>query len=306
MADEMYKFKATLTLPKSLNQCRQDVDSHQINVTHRFKLMVNIHNPEGHISQLVCRLPVKLFISPNLPVDESNEVSGVYNGITDAEINENETNATAPPEYGRHMLDQIFSDIDPSGFMSRAGSAPGTPGGLYAQSRRGSQENIASLNGIAAEGLTTPLDQHGSALPSILHSRLADLQERNSSHASRTPPNRSASHTTSHSPSGGTSPAPGLIDTHSPERGFRPTSMSANGGYFSAVSQSPSTSAPMSRRQSNEQDESNVHQADYDLNDLSRVPSYGAALRTPGAVTPFSEGELMQHICLGILIGSNC
>ena len=292
MADEMYKFKASLALPKSLNQCRQDVDSHQINITHRFKLMVNIHNPEGHISQLVCRLPVKLFISPNLPVDESNEVSGTYSGISDAEINDNETSITAPPEYGRHMLDQIFSDIDPSGFMSRAGSAPGTPGGLYAQSRRGSHENLASLNGIAAEGHATPPGQHGSALPSILHSRLADLQERNSSHASRTPPNRSASHTASHSPSGGNSPAPGMVDphAHSPERSFRPTSMSANGGYFPAVGQSPSHSTPLSRRQSDEVDQSNVHQADYDLNDLSRVPSYGAALRTPGAITPFSEG----------------
>lgn len=52
MDDEKYVFKATLDLPKSLRQCRQDVDSHVINITHRFKLMVNIHNPEGHISQV--------------------------------------------------------------------------------------------------------------------------------------------------------------------------------------------------------------------------------------------------------------
>lgn len=56
MEDEKYVFKATLELPKSLKQCRQDVDSHNINITHRFKLMVNIHNPEGHVSQ-VCVLP---------------------------------------------------------------------------------------------------------------------------------------------------------------------------------------------------------------------------------------------------------
>ena len=52
MEDEKYVFKATLPLPKSLRDCRQDVDSHAINITHRFKLMVNIHNPEGHISQV--------------------------------------------------------------------------------------------------------------------------------------------------------------------------------------------------------------------------------------------------------------
>ena len=52
MEDEKYVFKAKLELPKSLKQCRQDVDSHNINITHRFKLMVNIHNPEGHVSQV--------------------------------------------------------------------------------------------------------------------------------------------------------------------------------------------------------------------------------------------------------------
>jgi len=52
MEDEKYIFKARLPLPKSLKECRQDVDLHAINITHRFKLMVNIHNPEGHISQV--------------------------------------------------------------------------------------------------------------------------------------------------------------------------------------------------------------------------------------------------------------
>ena len=40
MADEMYKFKATLPLPRSLNKCRQDVDSHQINVRLLYQLFV--------------------------------------------------------------------------------------------------------------------------------------------------------------------------------------------------------------------------------------------------------------------------
>lgn len=57
MEDERYIFKATLPLPKSLKECRQDVDSHPVNITHRFKLMVNIHNPEGHVSQ-VCIISI--------------------------------------------------------------------------------------------------------------------------------------------------------------------------------------------------------------------------------------------------------
>lgn len=287
LADEMYKFQATLRLPKSLNECRQDVDAHNINITHRFKLMVNIHNPEGHVSQLVCRLPVKLFISPNLPVDEANQVCPGSNAISDAELNSTETTVIAPPEYGRHQLDQMYRDIDPSGFMSRAGSGPGTPAGLYAQSRRGSHENIMSLNGLA-DGDMSSL-HHGSAMPHLLHSRLANLQESDSSDGFQHMVN-----TRNHSPSGGNSPAPGSVDTnsgfHSPERGFlqRSTPPVRNeSGYFSTMGHSSHDSAPMSRRTS---DDESVHQQDYDMDGLARVPSYGAALRTPGAVTPFTEG----------------
>jgi arrestin-related trafficking adapter 4/5/7 len=290
MADEMYKFKATLPLPKSLNVCRQDVDSHQINVTHRFKLMVNIHNPEGHVSQLVCRLPVKLFISPNLPVDERNEVCGSVSGVSDEQLNSTETTVVAPPQYGRHMLDQIYSDIDPSGYMSRAGSGSNTPAGFYAQSRRSSHENLASLNGLA-NGVASngengdPSTHHGSATPSILHSRLADLQERGQNFTATTSSVRFAAH----SPSGGTSPAPGLV-SESPEYSRSVATNSGAGSYFPSAGQSPNVSAPMSRRASDDDHTDEIHQNDYDLNTLSRVPSYGAALRTPGTVTPFTEG----------------
>ncbi|KAK4635143.1 putative HECT-type ubiquitin ligase-interacting protein creD [Fulvia fulva] len=295
MADEMYKFKATLPLPKSLNICRQDVDSHSINITHRFKLMVNIHNPEGHISQLVCRLPVKLFISPNLPVDESNEVTGTINGVSDEQLNSSETAVVAPPEYGRHQLDQIYSGIDPSGFMSRAGSGPGTPAGLMAQSRRGSHENVLSMNGIANDD---PSAHHGSAMPHLLHSRLANLQDMNGSSNSASTSNGVSRN---HSPSGGSTPANGLSGSangHSPEHSIHQASGSATrsaGSYFpvgspsASYGHSPNASAPMSRRTSDEVHPEIVHTQDYNMDDLVRVPSYGAALRTPGAVTPFTE-----------------
>lgn len=285
MADEMYKFKATLQLPKSLNECRQDVDSHQINITHRFKLMVNIHNPEGHVSQLVCRLPVKLFISPNLPVDESNAVCGTTNGLQPEELNSTETTVTAPPEYGRHLLDQLFNDIDPGAYMSRAPSAPGTPGGLNAQSRRASNENLASLNGTMASSSlpngaagATPEEGHGSALPSALRSRLADLQERGGGSSSST-----ARVTFSNSASASGTPPVTNGHDHSPHppNHFSPTSHPS----------SRSASAPVSRRVSDDEDPASIHQHDYSLDALSRVPSYGAALRAPtGHITPFTDG----------------
>lgn len=230
MSDEMYRFRVTLPLPNSLNKCRQDVDSHQINITHKFKIMINLHNPEGHVSQLVCRLPVKLFISPNLPVDESNQVCRQPNGATDEALNNTEASVSAPPQYGQHQLDQLFSDMDVTGYITRAPSVAASPSNGSLRSRSGSNEEIPRSTG-SPSGLANgaQLDQHGSASPTVLRSRLAHLQEG--------------------------------------ESDMEPVS-----------------------RQASEEDGSEVQQADYDMNDLLRVPSYGHALRTTGNITPLTDG----------------
>lgn len=289
MADEMYRFKACLPLPKSLNQCRQDVDSHSINVTHRFKLMMNLHNPEGHVSQLVCRLPVKIFISPNLPVDESNQVCPIANGVTEEALNSSETTVVAPPQYGRHQLDQIFSDMDPSGYASRGPSLPGSPSGLNAQSRRASQEMLTSLDGVAnGSGNEEPEENPASPSASILQRRLADLQERGSTIGTRSP-----GFSFSHSPSGGNSPAPGVLESQlaqSPEQLSR-SNASQPSSYMSYAQRSvPYGSATVSRRVSTEDLSASVTESDYNMDNLIRVPSYGAALRAPGTVTPLTDG----------------
>ena len=279
MEDEMYRFKAKLPLPKSLNQCRQDVDSHQINVSHRFKLMVNLHNPEGHVSQLVCRLPVKIFISPNLPVDEANEVHPIANGATDETLNNREASISAPPQYGEHQLDEIFSDLDTTSFTSRAPSRRESPNGAGSQSTRTSEEDLASLS-IQTDGLPNgdALEDHGSATPSILRSRLADLQQSDTGD-----PTRSTTVSFSNHVSYDNSPAPGILANghHSPERSSR-----ANRSARST----PSGSAAMSRQGSQQDNATDVQQSDYNMDNLMRVPSYGAALRAPGTVTPFADG----------------
>ena len=253
--------------------------------------MVNIHNPEGHVSQLVCRLPVKIFISPNLPVDESNEVCAVANGVSHETLNNAETSVVAPPEYGRHQLDQLFSDIDPTGFTSRAPSNPGSPSGFGSQSRRGSQDGMPSLDGLASSlpnGLSTSLpnggddnETHGSASPSMLHSRLRDLQQRGIFVG------RSPSNSFSHTPSGGNSPAPGAAyDLSRSIPSSLPNRMTL--ADPAASSSPPPTSEPMSRRVSNDSNE-DVHQGDYDMDSLARVPSYGFALRSSGTITPYVQ-----------------
>ncbi|KAK5000761.1 hypothetical protein LTR66_000447 [Elasticomyces elasticus] len=281
LEDEKFKFSMTFPLPRSLNECRQDVDSHQINISHRFKLMLNIHNPEGHVSQLVCRLPVRLFISPNMPVDEQNNVTPATR-LTDLELNQQELTPAAPPEYGRHQLDQFYNDIDPAGFMT-PGVRTGTSTPFCAQSRNTSSENLQSIDFLT---LQPPSNDH--APPNLLHSRLARLQDVDPVNA----PNIAARpNGPNHSASGGNTP-------HSGQQPSRPSPPQNAGPYFvpperssaphsPANSGTPYASEPHSRHPST--DHLDIHQSDYDYDSLSRTPSYGAALRTPAPQTAFTE-----------------
>jgi hypothetical protein len=276
VADEMYRFKATLPLPGSLTLCRQDVDLFRLNVTHRFNLLVNIINPEGHTSQLVCRLPVKLFISPNLPIDETNRVQDHGNHASDLAINNAEMTVSAPPQYGRHYLDQIYSDVSLSGFVSRAASGPVTPAGVATLSRRASSENIVSISGMIDA-------QHGSAVPQLLHSRLTSLQESEGRHSQSWPLT-------------GSSP-PGAGNSHLADHSTPPSSASLlrqNPGLHQPTMIATTSSNSSSQIHSALRPDTNVTatgmiESDFDLDQLARVPSYNTALRTPGAVTPLSD-----------------
>ncbi|KAH7069650.1 hypothetical protein BKA63DRAFT_535835 [Paraphoma chrysanthemicola] len=153
--DESHRFSMTLDLPKSLKNCRQSVDTENIRLTHKLRLYVNLKNPEGHTSQLLVKNHVHLFISPNLPPNEDQSVVVDHNIISQQAF-QDEVNQNAPPTYGLHQLDELYNDIDPSGFMTPGGyhsmmnSGANTP--FYAHSRSGSAEDLASLDAVANGG----------------------------------------------------------------------------------------------------------------------------------------------------------
>ena len=61
IADESFHFKVTLPLERSLVKARQSVDTENIKIWHNLKIYVNLHNPDGHISQ-VCLVRAKIFL----------------------------------------------------------------------------------------------------------------------------------------------------------------------------------------------------------------------------------------------------
>ncbi|USP79436.1 hypothetical protein yc1106_06710 [Curvularia clavata] len=184
--DESHRFSMTLDLPKSLKNCRQSVDTENIRLSHKLRLFVNLKNPEGHTSQLLVKNHVHLFISPNLPPNEDQSVVVDQNILTQQAI-QDEANQNAPPTYGLHQLDELYNDIDPSGFMTPGGyrsmmnSGANTP--FFAQSRRGSTEDLTSLDAAMHQS-------GGGASAAALQHRLANLSMNHSDRPTRFQPSR--------------------------------------------------------------------------------------------------------------------
>ncbi|KAL6710136.1 hypothetical protein ACN47E_009927 [Coniothyrium glycines] len=184
--DESHRFAMTLELPRSLKNCRQSVDTENIRLSHKLRLYVNLKNPEGHTSQLLVKNHVHLFISPNMPPNEDQSVL-VDQSIINQQAVQDEVNQNAPPTYGLHQLDELYNDIDPSGFMtpggyhSMVGSGANTP--FYAQSRSGSDENLASLDAVAHQS-------GGGASAAALQHRLQNLDLSTNEHSTRFQPIR--------------------------------------------------------------------------------------------------------------------
>lgn len=49
---EGYEFSRVLELPKTLSKCMQDTDTKGIRIKHKLKFRVQLHNPDGHTSEV--------------------------------------------------------------------------------------------------------------------------------------------------------------------------------------------------------------------------------------------------------------
>jgi len=94
---------------------------------------------------VIATLPLQIFLSPLLAFDDNNNMTTQNSRAIDA----GSLSAMAPPGYGEHRLDQLYNDIDSSGFQTPAGLA--TP--LGAISRNASTDNLAFMNDTAFDNL---------------------------------------------------------------------------------------------------------------------------------------------------------
>lgn len=215
-----------------------------------------------------------IFISPNLPLNEQNQVMNP-NDISIQVIQNLEQHA--PPMYGEHQFDQLYSNVNPSGFVTPAGGASGinTPFNLH--SRNTSMEDISSI-GTAAEAELSA---------NVLQNRLYNVQDHGSSRHAR---DRHAAVVP------GTLSAEATDEQSSARNNSVPHVEPLSSSVGSTNRHSPSD--PLSRRTSDD-DATPLglrtlrpeaqHIEINDMNDIFRLPSYGRAVRT-AVRTPANEG----------------
>lgn len=198
---------------------------------------------------------MSVYISPNLLIDENNTLVDITPQAAQRAIEDSAFQA--PPLYGEHQFDQLYSEVDVSGYRTPGNSGSGSVTPFSTRSRNLSAENLASMNAITNSDISA----------SALHSRLTHL------HASHAP----SLDASDHHPD---------VDV-----GNR---RSVHGGDYSGLSvsarnsRSPeSTSAGASRRHSEEVERDHAPSGAVtpyshldEIKALSRVPSYSTAVRT--------------------------
>ena len=176
-----------------------------------------------------------------MPMDEQGNLVDQEPGAIAAEQT---LSSMAPPGYGQHILDQLYDDVDMSGFQTPALQS-GVASPFYSHSRAGSSENLASMADA------------GPIAPAALSSRLANV--------SLDPSQRNTSYSSLPTASGRMSPTP--APQASAERSDLPSA---------ELSRSNSSEE---RSGQNTPDEIDIDMSEFA--ELNRVPSYATAVRTP-------------------------
>ncbi|MCJ1478370.1 hypothetical protein MMC13_007050 [Lambiella insularis] len=261
---EGFEFSRMLPIPKSLRSCRQSAEVVGVKIKHKLKFNVMLNNPDGHTSELRAQLPIHIFISPNLPLNDNNELVNQQTQSVEAMA---DISRNAPPLYGQHQFDQLYSDLDPSGYMTPSGAT--TP--FYPQSRSGSSENLASLGEAS---------NNAEVSANTLYNRLSGLADPLAIRARERAPGPGAT-------------TPQLLSHASPP-GSRQPSIAVSAPSGEALAAPISRSSGQARVLSRSNSEDSGGPQHIETSALSRVPSYNTAVHAP-ARTPCIDDLPTYH-----------
>lgn len=225
--------------------------------------------------QLRATLPVTIFISPNMPLTAEG---ALVDQTPTSNAQSTSVSAHAPPLYGEHVLDQLYADMDQSGLMTpMPQSGMNTP--FYAQSRAGSSENLS----------TSPESHHpaGAVPPAALSSRLQNLNTNLNSGRNSFLRRYGGSGSGGNTPHHNDDHQGGYFDSHHGHSASSATARSnplSRRGSFNDEHHPDATSTTMS---------SGYHTPEHldynEMGDLTKVPSYTTALKTPVRGMSYTE-----------------
>lgn len=198
-----------------------------------------------------------------MPIDDDNNL--VHQGPQTINAS-SALNDLTPPQYGEHRFDQLYSEIDPSGYMTPPEGVSRSDTPFQSRSRSVSTDNLASMDGIASSDFGA----------NALQSRLNTLEVAGSSRMVRDRSQLSTS---------GNGTAPASFGTARTDDATTPQNSLPPDGYFGQPESSmdgPSTSAPVSRRVSEEDEVASIpvtpQHIEYSAESLAKVPSYSTAI----------------------------
>ena len=182
-----------------------------------------------------------------MPINENNDLVD-QTPVAGRIAAEDQLNATAPPLYGEHHFDQLYSDVDNTGYWTPGAALSTSSTPLGPHSRSVSNENLVNLGGVA----------NGNVSATALQHRLNNLPISSPRHSPNAQDSEYFPHSRNH-------------DASSNHSASDPTSaeMSRRSSADAQVSSGAHTGANTPVPYFNEYE------------DISRIPSYSTAVKAP-------------------------
>ena len=272
LGENSWQLEDEIILPHTLKDCSQDCEVGHLKIRHRVKFTISLKNPDGHISELRAQIPITVIIPPE--IDEEGRVT--------PQLTSRQADTQIPPTYQNSSLDRLWDGV--SHVDTPTTTVSNTPMVL---SRRGSDANLSAFTQTAISSSDHTDDERQRLVASLERLQLSQASVASSgivtSHTttSNTPfhhcSRASSPHAEHHSEGGNP-----LSRRSSPPT--PPVIVAGGGSPPSAQATSPPSAS----------DPSLLSNSNVD-NDLSRVPSYGSALRENTFILPAWSSNLPQY-----------